>query len=180
MKLSKEQLEKIILGAIGGIIVVVVLFTFVFGPNLRKIGELRAKIRDQKDKVLRAEGEVSGLIRVRLNLMKLDEKIKKYQKDMPQATPDWLLERLNHLATETGINFDKIEPKGYITQVGSYWLQGLYIELRTDYHTLGRFINELENMSPFLRVLDLSIAGNKDDLKRHIVKLTVGAYVYEK
>lgn len=180
MKQNKEQLEKIILGVIGGIIVIIVLMNFVFGPNVRRIRELRAMIREEKDKVVNAERDVSEFPRIKLNLKRLEGQVKQYQQDMPEATPDWLLERLNRLASETGIDFDKIEPKGYIAKLGPYQLQGLYIELRTDYHRLGGFINKLENLSPFIKVLDLNIAGNKDDIKRHIVKLTVGAYVSEK
>lgn len=180
MKLPKEHLEKIILGVIGGIIVVVLLVAFFFAPNLRRIGQLWDRIREKREEVLRAEKEVLGLARIRLNLLKLNEKIKKYQTNMPQDRPDWLLEILNRLAGEVGVDFDKIEPKGYIIQVGSYWLEGLYIELRTSYHTLGMFINKLENTSPFIKVLDINIAGNKDDVKRHMVKLSVGAYVRKK
>lgn len=180
MKLNKEQLQKIILGSIVGIIILVVLVTVIFGPNIRRMRELRGQINKEGNKVIKAEQEVSGLAKLKLNLKRQEEEIKWYQLDMPLATPDWLLERLNSLAGETGIDFDKIEPKGYITKAGSYWLQGLYIEVKTDYHRLGIFINKLENLSPFIKILDLSITGNKDDIKRHIVKLTVGTYVSEK
>lgn len=180
MGLNKEQLEKIIFGGIVGTIVIVVLITLILGPNLRRIGELRTKIRKQRDKVIKAEREVSELARIRLNLKRLEDQVKKYQQDMPLATPDWLLERLNILANEEGIDFDRIEPKGHITEIGPYWLQGLYVELKTDYHRLGRFINKLENLSPFIKIIDLSITGNKENINKHIVKLTVGTYVKEK
>lgn len=180
MKLNKEQLEKSILGIILGIIALVLLMTLVFGPNLKKISRLRGQIREQSGKAANAEREVSDLARLRLSLKGLEGRVGQYKKDMPLATPDWLLERLNILAGETEIDFDKIEPRGYITQAGLYWLQGLHIELKTDYHKLGRFINKLENLSPFIKVIDLSIVSNKDNINKHVVKLTVGTYVEEK
>lgn len=180
MKIPKEQLKKIILWGVVCIIVIVVLITLVFSPNLRKIGTLRANIRKERSKVVKAEKEVLELAKIKLNLKRLEDQIEKYQQDMPLATPDWLLERLNTLANEIGIEFDRIEPKGYISQIGPYGLQGLYVELKTDYHRLGRFINKLENLSPFIKVIDLSIAGNKDDIRKHIIKITVGTYVKEK
>lgn len=180
MKIPKEQLEKIILGGVVGTIVIVVLITLILGPNIRRIGELRAKIHKERGKVVKAEREVSELARIKLNLKRLEDQIKQYQEDMPLATPDWLLERLNTLANKEGIDFDRIEPKGHITHIGPYWLQGLYVELKTDYHRLARFINKLENLSPFIKIIDLSIAGNKENINKHIVKLTVGTYVKEK
>lgn len=179
MKLNKEQLEKIIFGIIICIIIIIVLVTLVFAPSLKSIKELRIKIVEEKNKVVKAEKEVSNLSSAKSNLNKLKEQVKQYSLNMPEATPDWLLERLNSIAGETAINFDKIEPKGNILQIDSYWMQGLYLELKTDYHRLGAFINKLENLSPFIKILDLSITGNKDDVNKHIVKLTVGAYVYE-
>lgn len=177
LKENKQQLEKIALLVIGGVIVFIVLVTLVFGPNIRNIKRLSAKIREQRGKVVTAEKEIAGLVNLKSNLEKLEENIKQYQLDMPLGTPDWLLEKLNSLAGEIGIDFDKIEPKGNIDQQGSYALQGLYIELKTDYHRLGVFLNKLENSSPFLRLLDLSITANKEDINKHVVKLTVGAYV---
>lgn len=180
MKLNKEQLEKLILGVVFGIIVIVVLMTLVFGPNLKRIGILRIGIHEEREKVVKAEKEILRFPTVKLNLKRLREEVRQYQVNMPEATPDWLLERLNNLGSETEISFDKIEPRGYITQAGLYWLQGLHIELKTDYHRLGRFINKLENLSPFIKVIDLSIVSNKDNINKHVVKLTVGTYVEEK
>lgn len=179
MKIGKEKLERIILGIIGGIIIIVILMTLVFGPKLKRIKELRIRIHEERNKVIEAEDVVSRLTSIRLNIKKLKGGLKQYQLNMPEATPDWLLGKLNALSSETGIDFDKIAPKGYLEQVGFYLLQGLYIELKADYHRLGGFINKLENLSPFIRILDLGITGNKDDVNRHIVKLTVGVYVSE-
>lgn len=179
MKMSKEQLEKIIFGVTAGIIFVVVLFSFVLGPSFRRSSELRTKIAVTKDKLTEAKLEIEGLAKLKQNLKKQEDKIKQYQQDMPEPTPDWLLGKINSLALETGINFDKMEHRGHISQLGRYWLQGLYLELSADYHTLGKFINKLENASPFLKVLDLSIMADKNNPVKHNVKLTVGAYVAE-
>lgn len=180
MNLSKEQLEKIILGSVLSLIIVIVLITLVFAPTFKRIRENRVKIAEEKKKVQKAEDEISNISGLKSNLNKMKEQLVQYYKNMPEATPDWLLGRLNSIADETGINFDKIEPKGRIEQVDSYDLQGLYLELKTDYHRLGIFINKLENLSPFIKILDLSITGNKSDVNKHIVKLTVGAYVSKK
>lgn len=175
---NKESLEKAAKGIIFGLIILILLFVFVFKPNIKNINVLSAKIKELKAKVSDAEKEVKMIPNLKTNISKLDEQLKKYQNDMPQPTPDWLLERVNSLAGETGIVFDKMEHKGYITQLDSYWLQGLYLEMKTDYHSLGRFINKLENSSPFLNVLEISITGNKSDINKHIIKILIGAYVF--
>lgn len=179
LNLNKEQTERIVFLAIAVVIAVIVLLTFIFVPGFRKIGFLRNKINEEKTKLLDAEKDIANFAKIKKDFNDLEKKIKQYQLNMPQPTPDWLLEKLNYLGNETGISFDKMEHKGYISQTGKYRLQGLYLELKTDYHSLGKFINKLENSSSFLKIMDLSIIGNKDDVKKHIVKITVGAYVNE-
>lgn len=177
MKLEKEKIEKIVLGAIGAIIVIIVLVFLVFGPNIRRMGSLRKKIREEKTKVLKAERELANLSQIKLNLQKTKEQIKEYETELPGATDDWLLGILNQIAEFTGVDFDKRERKGYTKQIKEYRLLELELDLRTGYHKLGEFINQLERSSRFISVWNLNITGNKDDVNRHKVKLTVGAFV---
>ena len=179
MKIKKEKLEKIVLAAMGVVIAVVVLITLFLVPNLKKIGLLRAEIREQEEKIAAAERDIALLSSIRSQMGNLREEMEKYQQDMPQATPDWLLAKLNLLKEKTGINFDKMEPKGYVEQEGPYKLQKVTLELKTDYHRLGRFINEFESSSPFLKITDLEITANPEDINNHLARFTVGAYVIE-
>ena len=93
------------------------------------------------------------------------------------SSPGWLLGVLNSLAADAGISFDRIEPGEVVSSIGRYHLQEFSIELRAGYHKLAGFINRFENLSPFLKVIDIDIAGNRNDPSNHIVKLKVGAYV---
>jgi len=178
MKLEKEQIEKIVLAVIGAIIVLIALIYFVLEPNIRHIRSLRIEIREQKNKVLDAEMKAGSLNRATINIKNEKEQINKYQAEIPQATADWFLSRLNRLAKLVGIDFDRIEPQGYISvQVEGYRLQKLNLKFRAGYHKLGMFINELEKSSPFIRILNLTITGNKDDTNKNNIRLDVGAFV---
>jgi Tfp pilus assembly protein PilO len=177
-KLSKEQIEKFVLIGVGAVIILIALFYFIFAPALRKTGELKNKIAQQKEKIVSAENDISVLPKTRANLAKLEEKMSYDTADMPQPTPDWFLDKLNSIAGGLGINFDKIEPKG-VTKSGKYSLQEMEVELSTDYHSLGKFINKLENSSPFLKIIDISIMANKDNPLKHNVILKIGAYFNE-
>ena len=177
MKLEKEQIEKIVLGAIGAIIVIVVLVSLVFGPNIKRISELRALIREEKTKVLKAEKEVLNLGRIKLSLKKTKEKIELYETELPGATDTWLLGVLNKIAKRTGVDFDKRERKGYTIQIGEYRLLEVELDLRAGYHKLGEFINQLEKSSRFISIWNLNIIGNEENIKKHNIKFTVGAFV---
>lgn len=180
MKISKEKLKKIVIAVVGAVIVMVGLVTLVLGPNLKKMGLLKTEIRNQGKKIAAAERDIAALAGIRSQMNNLRKEVEQYQQDMPQATPDWLLAKLNSLAGETKINLDKIEPEGYVEQEGPYKLQKLTLELKTDYHRLGRFINQFENSSPFLKIMDLNMTANPEDINNHLVRVTVGAYVIEK
>lgn len=176
MNFNKEQIEKIILGVIAAVIILMVLIFFILGPNIRRIGSLRSKIREQKVKVLQAEREIASLARIKDNLEKMELKVSEYETDLPETTEYWLLGTLNQLAEEAGISFHKTERKGYTLQVDNYSLQELEIELRIGYHELGGFINQLEGSSPFIVVRNLSIVRNPKNMKQHNVTLTVGVF----
>lgn len=174
---NKQQLEKIILIAIGVAIVIIIFIFFILNPNLSRIRELSAKINEEKVRIENAESDIQRLSALKLNIKKLEEKVKGYQGDIPRDNPEWLLDKINSLANEADINFNKIEPRGEIFKLDNYSLYGLHIELETDYHRFGMFVNKLENSSPFLNVLDFSINSNKSDVKKHLIKLDIGAYV---
>jgi Tfp pilus assembly protein PilO len=178
LKLSKEQIEKIILGAIGGLVVLLVILNYVLAPRLKRIRSLKEDIQGAEEKINTAKADIEGVSQLKTDLSKMGEKSKKYRENMPKPDPDWLLNRLNSLAEETGINFNKMEPLGSVKK-GKYFVQEMDIELITDYHSLGKFINKLENSSPFLRVTDLSILKKEDDVLRHYIKLKIGAYFTE-
>lgn len=177
MKLEKEQIEKIALGAIGAVIALIVLVSLIFGPNIKRIGELRAKISEEKAKVLKAEKEVLDLNRIELNLKNTKDKIEEYENELPGATDAWLLGILNKIAEQTGVNFDKRERRGYTVQIGEYRLLEVDLDLKAGYHKLGEFINQLERSSRFISVWNLSIIGNEENIKKHNIRFTVGAFV---
>jgi len=177
-KLSKEKLEKLILVGIGAVIIVVALFYFIFAPTLGRIKELKSKIAEQYEKIKSTENDIENFPKLKADFSKLETKMKLYMQEMPQPTPDWLLDKLNSIAGGLGISFDKIEPKG-VTKSGKYSLQEVNLGLITDYHSLGKFINQLENSSPFLKVMHISITANKDDVSKHNIVLQIGAYFIE-
>jgi len=176
MNLNKTQIEKIALMVIGAALILTVLY-IIFMPRVRMINQLGEKISEEKEKIEKAKTDISELPSLQRKLTKLREGVAKVYAEAPMDTPDWLLGRLNTLAEKSGVIFDKIEPRGDVSRLEKYVLEELYIELKTDYHRLGSFVSELENSSPFLKIVDISIAGNKDDAVKHFVKLTVGAYV---
>lgn len=175
--MNKQDKEKVILAVVIGLVGVVAFFYIVLKPVMNKISGLKGDILVMEEKIHAAEHEITDIEKTKDNLKKIGKKIKKYSDNTPQDTPDWLLNRLNTLAENNGIIFNKIEPKGYIYELDDYKLQGLFIELKSDYHRFGKFINEFETMSPFLRVVDIDISRNEKDAATHIVKVTVGAYV---
>lgn len=178
MKTEKEKLEKIILGVTGSLIGIAVLFLFVFTPNIKRIVSQRGKIQEAKTRVEKAKRELANFSIMKMDLEKMLEKTRKYEAESPGAGDSWLLSALNEISERTGVIFDKRERIGYTIEVGGYSLLLLELELKTSYHKLGEFINQLELNSRFVSIRALDITGNKEDINRHNVKLTVGAFVF--
>ena len=179
MKLKKAQLEKIILGIIVSVTTVIILSIFVFKPRFKKMGILTKEIKEMKEKVQDAQDEVFKLSRYTRNIKSMEEMLALYKGETPEATADWLLGRLNVLGSETEINYDKMDPQGFLLQIEFYKLQAVVLEFKTNYHRLGQFIQKLEQGSHFLKIISLKIKQNEKDKINHNIELTVGAFIGE-
>ena len=90
----------------------------------------------------------------------------------PEATSEWLLERLGALAKEAGV--DITSASSYPPRQLDRFIQpAVSLQLMTSYHRLGKFLSVVERATPFLRVdeMDVSHSGNPEQPAR--VRMTL-------
>ena len=182
-KLLKK--EYIIIALAAAVVAVLAAFSFfVVRPALKSSAALTKEINEKSreienaQKTLKQEGDIKEAIK------RVEDRLAYYKRQLPEEREThWLLEELNRIANKTGIKFVSVTPlppeKNDIVGGGSYFEIPMRIALGCGYHHLGRFINEIENSSRFMKVKDVRIALSKKDILRHDVTLVMSSFVFE-
>lgn len=111
---------------------------------------------------------------------KLAPKIEYYESRLPSTVgmPE-LLRELDAIANRHGLTFSMHDPVPPREQ-GAIMELPRKVELHSDYHGFGRFLNDLENAERFAKVDDVSLEFDKNNPGRHKVALTLSTFIFNK
>ena len=169
-KLTKDQIQKLALGAFGLIIALYVYFSFFLGPlaNSRRAAEstiagLQAKLANSKSEMTRAatlEKEATDATTRYAALQALS----------PEGAPiAWFPPRIKAFFANQKIDKAAAKPDGNPTpfkqsELADWSRHAWQIDLpQTDFGTAGKALANLENAEPLLVINKLSIRSAGDD-----------------
>jgi Tfp pilus assembly protein PilO len=175
--------KKLLLVVIISLMVIILDISFVLKVQFAGLGRVAPKIAKLK-------GDLSSLNKGLQNMQDLtnkqaEEKSKnavKLKKIISEGKITILLQDISETAKKDGIRISQMKyaldssgPK----QVGSEKLLPYLIslDLSSDYHTLGKFLNQLENGQIFVGVQDLRITPGDVDVLKQKVFVTLKTYV---
>lgn len=180
----RKRIQHVFLFA--AVLVGVMVFTPAqYSSGLLGINDLRKEQMKLHKQVSALEAELvqcnqvlareESLIRERGELAPL---IEHYQSRLPSTIemPE-LLRELDTIANRSGQIFSKHErlppvDSGPITELP------YRIELHSDYHGFGAFLNAIENAARFAKVDDIQINFDKSDFVRHRIALTLSTFKF--
>lgn len=179
-RVKKEHLVLICTALIAGVI----LFSYknIFNPLLGKIKTVSTQIEQRKNDIQRAKIAPQDLSEHEQEIEELRTQIDYFQKrlegkvNMPQ-----ILKELNQLAEQLKIKFISVNPlEGKDTPLPgeeeSLFQLPIKIKLRSGYHQLGIFINQIENLSSFMKVTGFKLSADSRDIWVHQAELTITTY----
>ena len=180
--MEKKKLQLIAVIAIFAILAIVVIYQVV---NLKSAAPGAKKAAEEspltyKERLLKAEMLIKRLPRYRVIVKKKQDILDGYLEEIPMASdPAWLSRHINRIASEVGVGevSQKFRPglstgKSIPKELADLFGERAWeLHLGTGYHKLGRFLNELEEMNPFLNVENIDIKGNTSG--RHDISLLV-------
>lgn len=171
---------------VGFMALVFLLDYFVLmGPQLAAFKKINPEINGVSDKIKKAKSDMKKLGTYQSDLEKLSEKFEeanlkvKSRDEVPS-----ILEHIANIANESGIKIDQIMPDSLDQELltensqRKYFDLPIYMEARSSYHNLGRFLSTLSQNDISLRVGAFTIVAT-DDTRYHLVKLTFQVTVYE-
>lgn len=96
-----------------------------------------------------------------------------------------VLENISRIANRNDVKIERIMPdtsshKPVLqNNTGKYFSIPIIIEARSGYHDFARFLNQLEAEGVFLDIPQFTIATNRGDSRKHVIKLTLHTVVFE-
>jgi len=169
VKLSKDQIKKLMLSAMGFVVLVYVYFSFFLGPLNSSRDSMLAQIDDLQGKGASSKSELTKTS----NLEKqADASMKRFaalKALSPEGAPiAWFPPRMKTFFASQQIDkvTARLETSGPFkeTELASWTRYNWLLELpQADFATLGKAVAALENSEPLLSITRISIKALQED-----------------
>lgn len=184
-KLSKDKRDKLILVAIGVIGVLGALYTFVVGAQREKLSNLQMQISATSDKLDKAERMVRNADVIASNLQESRKALDLRAEQMVPQGQDyyWFLKRLDQFRKDEGLDSSFIVDitQAEYSEAGllpQFPFRGAIFGVRANgyYEEIGKFLAELENEFPYMRVQNVRIQPQgREELSSSSIASSSGA-----
>ena len=183
-ELKEKQKIYILLGifAVAGAIL---YYSFLLKPQFSNFITMNREYRVVRDRVKNEEVLIvneAGIIRQHDSFKKQAGYLEKRLPGQIQISS--LLEDFSKVAESSGVKILRVKPLEEPVPVSkqkaansSYTEFPILIEARAGYHQLGVFVNKLETMDRFIKIINIDVAGNDRDPRRHDIKMRIITYV---
>jgi hypothetical protein len=182
-KLTKDQIQKIVLSLMGGVFLLYVYSSFFLGPLTRSRDAMLKEIQDKQGKLERSKGELAKAATLEKEALHATSRFAALKALNPEGAPiAWFPPRIKLFFANQQI--DKAGARLETTtafkqpELGSWTRYNWLIELpQADYPALGKAIAGLENTEPLLSITRLSIRTSADQPQFQQVTLAAATYI---
>jgi len=184
--LSKDQIKKISLSAVGVVFLLYVYFTFFLGPLARSRNTMLTAINDKQAKLNASKGEMSKAATLEVQAKAATAKFAALKGLNSEGAPiAWFPPRIKVFFAneqidkagarlETSVAFKEPELSGWMKY---NWL----VEIpQADYAALGKAIADLENAEPLLSITKLTIRAQTEQAQFQTVDFVATNYIQKK
>jgi len=174
--MKKEQLEYTILISIGCAVLLYICFFYLLKPQWGLLKQNKKVQSELSSKLENARGKIRRLPLLKKNVKTLQEEITKEENNLLDNQFEIFVKMIKRATEKSGLKLNKIHPESNVAIPRSkfYTEKWVAIESKVPYHVLGKWIDELENQSEYIRIVKLSVTADKNDLGIHNAKVTVG------
>ena len=169
VKLSKDQIQKLLLSAVGFVVLVYVYFSFFLGPLNNSRNAALAQIDDLQNKIANSKSELTKTAKLEKQAEAATSRFAALKDLSPEGAPiAWFPPRMKTFFANQQIDkaSARLETSAAYKEADlANWMRyNWIIELpQTDFSSLGKAIAELENNEPLLSITRLSIKASPED-----------------
>jgi hypothetical protein len=178
VKLSKDQIQKLLLSSMGFVVLVYVYFSFFLGPLNTSRDSTLTQINELQSKVANSKSELSKAANLEKQAEKATTRFAALKALSPEGAPiAWFPPRIKAFFANQEIDkaTARLETSASYKEsdLASWMRYSWIIELpQADYSTLGKAVAGLENSEPLLSIARLSIKALPEDPQFQQVTLT--------
>lgn len=181
-ELDKKKLLLVVILCVGAVYLDIGFLMRSQLGSIRQAGPKIARLRQDLDALGRDVAAIKDLERRRQALVQKTGPANAKRVIQESEIPS-LIQHISDLANRHHVKIALIkpsrDPKAKEEVVAGLRLLPVTISLsgRAAYHSLGRFVTDLENSAQFMSVQELRIESGKEDYQRHEVSLVIKTYV---
>jgi hypothetical protein len=185
-KLTKDQVQKMVLSAIGFVGLLYVYFSFFLGPLNKSRTAAEARIADLQTKIASSKSELAKVNNLEQQATTATSRFAAFKALSPEGAPiAWFPPRMKTFFASHQIEKStaRLETNGPFKQpeLADWQRYTWQIDLpQTDFATAGKAIAQLESSEPLLAVTKLSIKGDASDPQFQQVNLTANTTVLKR
>ena len=168
-KLTKDQIQKIILSGLGFIALIYCYFNFFLGPLNKSRASTTATIADVQAKIVASKAEMKKTANLEVQAKEATSRYEALKATTADGAPiAWFPPRMRAFFADQGINkvTARLESSADFKQKElSDWIKNTWaIDLpQCEYGDLGKAIAELENSEPLLTIQRVTIHAVPDE-----------------
>jgi len=174
--MKREQIEYTVLISIGCLAVLYVCFVFLLKPQWEKYKKNTELQSELTAKLEKAQGKIRRLPTLKKNVKTLQSELLTEEKKLLDDQFQIFVEIVKNATDKSGLKISKITPINSVAIPRSkfYTEKRVAIESKAPYHVLGKWLYELEMQSSYIRIVNLSVKAQENDMGIHNTKITIG------
>jgi hypothetical protein len=168
-KLSKDQIQKLVLSVIGFVVLLYVYFSFFLGPLNKSRAVAEGKIGDLQGKLGSSKSEMAKADKLEKEASAATTRFAAFKNLSPEGAPiAWFPPRMklffaNQQIDKATTRLDGSNPFKQ-AELADWMRYSWILELpQTDFVTVGKAVAELENSEPLLSISKLAFKAGSDD-----------------
>ena len=186
LNLSRDQIQKLVISAIGFVILLYVYFGFFLGPLNRSQASMLASIQDLQDKVGSSEQTMANVTKLEREAGAATARYAALTNANPEGAPiAWFPPRMKAFFTNQRIDKATARLEGNLpykeADLAGWTRYNWTLDLpQTDFSVLGYAVAELENTEPLLSIHHINIHVLADDPQFQQVSLNVATAILKR
>ncbi len=169
VKLSKDQIKKLMLSAMGFVVLVYVYFSFFLGPLNTSRDTMLAQIDELQNKVASSKSELTKTSNLEKQADASTKRFAALKALSPEGAPiAWFPPRMKAFFANQEIDKTTARLETSVafkeTDLANWMRYNWLLELpQADFSTLGKAVASLENSEPLLSIMRISIKALPED-----------------
>lgn len=169
VKLTKDQIQKLLLSAMGFVVLVYVYFSFFLGPLNRSRDSMLGTIADVQNKIASSKNEITKASNLEKQATTATTRFAALKGLSPEGAPiAWFPPRMKAFFANEEIDKASARLEASVPykepDLASWMRYNWLIELpQADFAVLGKAVTALENTEPLLSITRINIRALPDD-----------------